>query len=252
MTIFDINGIEMSAHVRGTGEPLFLLHGMFGAAANWDLVFPDGIDGFRTIAPDLRGHGHSTNPSGRFSIRQCGDDVLALADALNIERFSAIGLSLGGNAMLHAASSAPDRVETMVVVSATPYFPDQARAAMAAMAAEGPAGAERDQMRVLHARGDDQIAELLAYADDMRTRHDDMDFTPPKLGRISARTLVVHGDRDPLYPIDMPVELHRSIPDSSLWVLPDAGHGDIFTDNAATFAATSIRFLTAATWNRPA
>jgi pimeloyl-ACP methyl ester carboxylesterase len=123
-----INGFDMSYEVRGEGEALFLLHGMNGAGVNWDLVFPTPIEGFQSIIPDLRGHGCSNNPSGKFSIRQCAADVLALADELQIEWFKAIGLSLGGNTLLHIASDAINRVVAMVVVSATPYFPDQARA----------------------------------------------------------------------------------------------------------------------------
>ena len=70
-----------------------------------------------------------------------------------------------------------------------------------------------------------------------------MDFTPPKLATITAKTLIVHGDRDPLYPIDMPVMLYESIPNTSLWVIPEAGHGPVFLEHAPVFAETSIKFL---------
>jgi pimeloyl-ACP methyl ester carboxylesterase len=50
--------------------------------------------------------------------------------------------------------------------------------------------------------------------------YEDMAFTPPLLGTVSARTLIVHGDRDPFYPVEMAFELFRGIPGSALWIVP--------------------------------
>ena len=84
--------------------------------------------GYRLIAPDLRGHGSSTNPSGEFTFRQCARDVRALLDHLRIPRLKAIGLSGGGIVLLHLATAEPARLESMVLISAPPYFPEQVRA----------------------------------------------------------------------------------------------------------------------------
>src|SRR6185436_7534120 len=65
-----VNGMQMYYEIRGDGEPLVLLHGGTGTGDNWKLVFKDPPEGFRLIAPDLRGHGQSTNPSGEFTFRQ--------------------------------------------------------------------------------------------------------------------------------------------------------------------------------------
>ena len=70
-----------------------------------------------------------------------------------------------------------------------------------------------------------------------------MAFTPPLLATIAARTLIVHGDRDPFYPVEMAFELHRGIPDSALWVVPYGGHGPIFGKNAAQFAEIALGHL---------
>src|SRR6185436_7598951 len=112
---------------EGSGPPLVLLHGFTGNGENWKLVFPNGIDGHRVITVDLRGHGRSTNPSRRFTFRECARDMLGLLDQLGIDRFSAIGMSAGAKTMLHVATEVPSRVGAMVLVSATPRFPDQAR-----------------------------------------------------------------------------------------------------------------------------
>ena len=49
------------------------LHGFMGAGPDWKYIFTDPPPGFRLIAPDLRGHGASTNPSGEFSCRHAAD-----------------------------------------------------------------------------------------------------------------------------------------------------------------------------------
>src|SRR5258705_38818 len=129
--IIDVSGFQMYLDQRGDGEPLLLLHGGTGIGADWDLVFTgSGPSGFRVIVPDLRGHGRSTNPSRTFTFRQAAADVLAMLDHLGLARVKAIGLSMGAKTLLHMATQQPDRIDAMVLVSATPYFPAPARAAM--------------------------------------------------------------------------------------------------------------------------
>ncbi len=77
----------------------------------------------------------------------------------------------------------------------------------------------------------------------MKDSYDDMNFTQPGLSRIKSSTLIVYGDRDPLYPIEMAVEMYRAIPDSALMVVPNGGHGPVFLDAAAPFAKTALAFF---------
>jgi pimeloyl-ACP methyl ester carboxylesterase len=77
----------------------------------------------------------------------------------------------------------------------------------------------------------------------MEHSYDDMNFTPSALSKIAARTLIVYGDHDPLYPVEMAVEMHRAISRSALWVLPNSGHGPVFLEAAGHFAQTSLTFL---------
>ena len=51
------------------------------------------------------------------------------------------------------------------------------------------------------------------------------------------------GDRDPLYPVEMAVDMYRAIPRSALWVVPKGGHGPIFFDAAPQFGQTALSFL---------
>jgi pimeloyl-ACP methyl ester carboxylesterase len=169
--------------------------------------------------------------------------MFALLDRLGIRRANAIGLSAGAKTLLHMATRQPLRVEAMVLVSATPYFPAQVRAAMAQLTVDSFSDVEWATARQRHVHGDDQIRMLYDQMRGLKDSHDDMAFTPPLLGTIAARTLIVHGDRDPLYPVELAIELYRSIPESALWVVPNAGHGPVFGPLAASFVETAVSFL---------
>jgi pimeloyl-ACP methyl ester carboxylesterase len=238
-----INDIEMYYETRGEGEPLLLLHGGGGVGANWELIFKEPPDGYKLVIPDLRGHGRSTNPSSTFTFKQVALDVFALLDRLRIDRFKTIGLSLGAKTLLHMATQQPSRVEAMVLVSATPYFPEQARALMRQLSPDNHSDAEWQQMRQWHKHGDEQIKKLWGLMSALKDSYDDMNFTPPYLSTITARTLIVHGDRDPLYPVSLAMEMYEAIPRSYLWVVPNGGHGPVFGEMAEPFAKSALEFL---------
>jgi pimeloyl-ACP methyl ester carboxylesterase len=238
-----VNDIEMYYETRGEGEPLVLLHGGGGIGAHWELIFQEPPPGFQLIIPDLRGHGRSTNPSPELSFRQVARDVYGLLDRLGIDRFKAIGLSLGAKTLLHIATQQPGRVEAMVLVSATPYFPEPARAAMRQLTPDNRSDAEWQQMRQWHKHGDEQIRKLWTQMNALKSCYEDLSFTPPHLATIAARTLIVHGDRDPLYPVSLALEMYAAIPRSYLWVVPNGGHGPIFGELAGRFVETALSFL---------
>ncbi|HEY6392038.1 MAG TPA: alpha/beta fold hydrolase, partial [Bryobacteraceae bacterium] len=206
----------MTTHyeIRGEGQPLLLLHGFTGSGADWQHIFKEPPAGFKLIVPDLRGHGRSTNPSATFTFRQCALDIFAVLDELKIDRCSAIGLSGGALTLLHMATQQPARIEAMVLVSATHYFPEPARAIMRQMTVESRTAEDWAVMRQRHVHGDDQIRALWTHGNALKDSVDDVNFTPPYLARIAARTLIVHGDRDPLYPVNIAVEMYNSIPKS--------------------------------------
>ena len=246
MPTIAINGFEMYFEDRGTGEPLLLLHGGMGIGADWRLVFPRDPAGYRVVVPDLRGHGRSTSSSDAFTIRRCADDVLALADHLGIQRAKAIGLSLGAKTLLHVATAQPPRLDAMVLVSATPYFPPPLRAAAAQFTRssfEQLPAAERNALRARHVHGDEQIARLYDMTRSFATSEGDMAFTAAALGAITARTLVVHGESDPYYPVEMALELARGIRGSTLWIVPGGPHGPIFGTMAEPFASRALAYL---------
>ena len=155
----------------------------------------------------------------------------------------AIGMSAGANTLLHMATQQPSRIDALIHVSGTPRFPAPARAIMRTMTEDSRSEAEWTEMHRRHVHGVDQIRALWRHARGFADDRQDMNFDAASLSVVTARSLVVHGDRDPLYPVELAVELYRAIPASALWVVPNGGHGPIFGEQAESFAATAAGFL---------
>ena len=236
-------GSNCTIEIVGEGEPLLWLHGFFGCGDDWRHIFQEPPAGYRLIAPDLRGHGASTNPSGVFTFREAARDISALLAHLDLSHVKAIGLSGGGIALLHLATSHKTLIDSMIVVSAPPYFPEQARAIQRQTSEALVGEAAMDHMRRSHKHGEPQIQQLLAQSRAFADVYDDVNFTPPYLSTITADTLIVFGDRDPLYSVSLAVDLHTAIPRSRLWVVPGGGHGPVFGAQAGRFVETALEFF---------
>src|SRR5260370_30170784 len=140
------------------------------------------------------------------------------------------------------ATMQPECIRAMVLVSATPHFPEQARTIMRQYA-DSVTEQQWEILRLRHPGGDAQIRALLGSTEAFADSYDDMSFTPPHLSTIQARTLIVQGDRDPLYPVELSVEMAKAIPRSSLWIVPDAGHGPVIGERWPEFLAAASAFL---------
>jgi pimeloyl-ACP methyl ester carboxylesterase len=161
MSVLKVYGIEWFFESKVDGEPLLLLHGMTGSHEDWEYAGrQEFLCKYRLITHDARGHGRSTNPEKTITHRQCAHDTLALLDHLGIQRCRAIGVSMDGNILLHMATLQSERIEAMVVVSATMYFPEQARAIMLAFPVEDQPESKWETMRRRHKHGDAQIVAL--------------------------------------------------------------------------------------------
>lgn len=234
-TITINDGIKIYYEIHGEGSPLLLLHGFTGSGANLLPLFRPLTRRHQLIIPDLRGHGRSTNPLNEFTHRQAASDIFSLLEHLKIDKYSAVGFSAGGNILLHMATQQPEKVQTLVLVSATTHFPKEARDIMRQFTIESRSEEEWTAMRKIHTYGDEQIRMLWKQAGDFSKSYDDLNFTHPSMSTISAKTLIVQGDRDPLYPVEISIEMYRSIPKAYLWIVPNGGHVPITEELKQSF-----------------
>lgn len=219
------DGAELYFRTLGKGPPLLLLHGFMGSGQNWDPLLPALAPHFSVVVADLRGHGRSTNPSKVFTHRQAALDAFAVMDSLGIQRFSAIGHSSGGHSLLHMATSRPGRIEHMALLAGVPYFCTEIRNSIANHPGYDQFDPQaRQYMSKLHAEGDEQVRELYAQWKSFTNGFDDVNFNPAQLATITARTLIVFGDRDPGAPVEMALSMYRSIPNAALWIVPSTAH----------------------------
>jgi pimeloyl-ACP methyl ester carboxylesterase len=114
----DAGGLRTHVALAGPADapPLLLVHGWPQSWWSWRHVIPTLAERFRVIAPDLRGHGWSEAPATGYEKEQLASDMLALLDALAIERATWVGHDWGGWTGFLAALRAPQRIERMLAL----------------------------------------------------------------------------------------------------------------------------------------
>jgi len=107
----------------GEGQPLLIIHGLFGSSDNWRSMARYFSKFFQVISLDLRNHGQSPH-SDEQDFRLMAEDVLAVCDSLGITKAHVLGHSLGGKVAMQFAALYPQRVDKLVVVDISPrqYF----------------------------------------------------------------------------------------------------------------------------------
>jgi len=121
MTLTLVNGVELFHDEVGSGEVVIFHPGQGSTRHPWiEGIAPRLADGYRCICLDARGVGDSVRPGWGYEIDQYARDVLGLADALGIERFTFVGHSMGGGVGMQLALDAPERLERLVLVASIP------------------------------------------------------------------------------------------------------------------------------------
>src|SRR5271156_1328264 len=117
---------EHKIHYSLTGPvsaPVLVLSNSLGTNFSmWDPQLPEFEKHFRVLRYDTRGHGQSAVTPGPYSFDQLGGDVVALLDALNIQHANFCGLSMGGMTGLWLGLHAADRLQKLIVSSASAKF----------------------------------------------------------------------------------------------------------------------------------
>jgi pimeloyl-ACP methyl ester carboxylesterase len=114
-----INGLDLYYDVRGTGEPLVLLHGgVLTAETSFGAMISRLAETHQTIAVELQGHGHTADTERPVSLANFASDAVGLLDHLGIERADFFGYSLGGLVSIETAVTHPTRVRRLVLAAA--------------------------------------------------------------------------------------------------------------------------------------
>ncbi|GGB27940.1 alpha/beta hydrolase [Sphingomonas metalli] len=115
-------GVDLDVELAGPEDApaVILLHGFPESHRTWRHIVPDLARDHRVVAPDQRGYARSSKPAAveDYAPDRIVADLIALADALGIDRFTLVGHDWGGAVAWTAALSRPDRVERLVIVNA--------------------------------------------------------------------------------------------------------------------------------------
>jgi pimeloyl-ACP methyl ester carboxylesterase len=114
------DGVELAVLDEGEGAAVLLLHGFPDSSQLWRHQIPALVGaGMRAIAPDLRGFGESERPEGveEYAIARSVADMVAVLDALGVERAHVVGHDWGAGLAWALAAYAPARVERLVAMS---------------------------------------------------------------------------------------------------------------------------------------
>jgi len=213
-------------HGSADAPPLVLLHGFIAGAGQWRHQIEPLRARYRLLVPELRGHGRTDNPGGlpAMNHRRFARDIIAFCQALDISQASFCGESTGAMLLLTLGLEAPSLSRALVLAGGTFHYDEKIHAWWRTLTPEtlmrDPAARARhtalgpDHWRFV---GEAFIA-LGAHA------HTEDFPETEELRSIRAPTLIVHGDRDPLFPVHVPTELYGLLPDAELCILPRTGH----------------------------
>lgn len=122
-------GLALHAVERpGAGEPIFLLHGIWGTWRSWLPLLHRDEGNLITrplLAVDFRGHGFSDKPAVGFTLADYASDLLALFNYLELDRATVVGHSLGALVALEITAASPDRICKLVLEEPTLPIPDR-------------------------------------------------------------------------------------------------------------------------------
>lgn len=234
------NDIYYEEH--GTGEPLFLVSGLGGAAAYWKPNLPAFSASYRVVVHDHRGAGQSAHSQVRYSVEQMTDDLVRLMDHLKIERAHVVGHSTGGAIGQVLALTRPERLAKLVLFAtwtkADKFFRQlfaARRALLTKVGAEAyvragtlflyPPWWIKANEKMLEEREKLALAafpppEIVASRIDAIVAFD----RSAQLSRIKAPTLVLCAKDDAITPAYFSEELAQKIPGAKLVLLPEGGH----------------------------
>ncbi|MFJ3793380.1 alpha/beta fold hydrolase [Kitasatospora sp. NPDC090091] len=230
-------GGHLWADRSGAGSPVVLLHGAGMDSRLWDPIVPRLAGHHEVIRFDARGLGRSAPPEAPFSDV---DDLRTVLDHFGHRRAALVGLSMGGETSLDFALAHPDRVAALALVGAS--VSGHSWPATPELSAYSAARRERDAARLAElelsiwaslgrtAPGGELIEVMVADNAERRIISE-LHIAPsaegdaePRLGTITAPTLVVHGDHDHPEIGVIAERLAADLPAARAHRVPDADH----------------------------
>lgn len=245
-----VDGLRFNYQDHGKGPPIVLIHGVAGSATDWNGVVPPLVEaGHRVICVETRGAGYSERPlCGDYSIWSLAREVAKLLRRIRATGVTVMGNSLGGAIAIALARGAPRTISRVVLLDAVAYSASMPLIVSGLRVPAIPGLLARMMPTkplvgfILSCLGGDPswvprdlVAEythemslpnrvLAMFAMLRSVVRADPEQLEREIPRVGQPTLVVWGERDPVFPLSDAERLHREIEGSRLVVLPGRGH----------------------------
>lgn len=249
-----INGLRIHYFEwKGTGtRPLVLMHGLRDYAYYWQDCANRLLDDFHIFAPDMRGHGESEHAPGGYLVWAFASDLAAFVDAVGLQRFDLVGLSLGSRCSMAYARENSLRLKHLALVDMGPQMATVGarglKEGMAGRAEKPPSTFTLEQAREFYrkewpaldaasierliqnsvARGEDG---LYANRYDRRLADVTTKAAIPEIGflwesltRVRCPALVLRGEHSPILDEEIAGRMVSALPQGRLYVFGDTGH----------------------------
>jgi len=257
----DLNGFELHYDVHGEGDPLVCVHGLGCDRRAWVMQIQPFSQHYQAVFFDNRDVGQSSLAARDYTTAEMADDVLALADHLELESFHLLGISLGGMVSQQVALKAPERVRSLTLAVTHGGVQEAGRLRgrlLGAYAEYLPRELSVDNLLYLcYTEAFFQNEQMYEF---MRTALLENPYPqPPQAFARQAHAGAHHDVRDRLHELKMPVhvigaerdlmipiwkqrELASLIPGSKLTVIEEQGHG-VMWEAAERFNTVVTEFL---------
>lgn len=263
----DVEGTRFAYRRLGpeTGTPVVLLNHLGATLDNWDPRVVDGIAAQRPVITfDNRGVGASQGRTPR-SVEAMARDAVAFVRALGLGQVDLFGFSLGGFVAQVVVAREPALVRKLVLAGTGPAggagidkvtavtVADSVKAVLSlrdpkyllffTATANGRDAARAFLARLKERTVDrDASVSVTAFRNQLAAIHEWGTREPADLSGIRQPVLVANGDHDRMVPSSNSADLARRLPDSTLTLYPDAGHGGVFQHHEQ-FVDEALAFL---------
>ncbi len=264
MPIAKVGDINIEYYVEGTGPPLLMIMGWMGSAGFWGKAFLDGLrPHFQTIRISNRGTGLTDKPSGDYSIRTMAEDAAGLLRELGIERAHVLGISMGGMIAQELVLNHAQVVQGLALGCTNCGYAHGVLPSTEIVTGAGQAGNVSPQDRMRQYLQAIVTPEFLAKAkvefwtwlattwfvaptpwDTIRRHFAAIQAfdTYERLPQVKAPTLIIHGDRDRLMPVENAGVLQKRTNGSQALILPEVAHM-FFWEKPEESAGAIVEFL---------
>lgn len=261
------DGLRLHVWSEGAGPAVLLLHGFTGSSETWRPLGSALRSRHTVIAVDLPGHGRSSAPQdpARYAVPRFANDLVRVLDAMQVDRVTVVGYSLGGRVALRFALDHVARVNGVILVSTSPGIENPAeRAARVAADAELAESVERDGVTAFVDRWErlplwasqsslsqesrDRLRALrlaqspLGLAGSLRGAGAGMDAPViDRLPDLRAPARLIAGALDARY-VAAATRMAALMPRADVVVVPEAGHA-VHLENPRAFEKAILEFL---------